>query len=411
MAEEIKATFSALMSASVVKAGLAFLVEDHEDTLKELKKMVAIAAPTFLEKERGEYFAECLSAYGLDARTDSAGNVYAIRKGKGNGPVVVVDAHLDTVFPPGIDLAPVEKEGKIFAPGVGDCTAGLAIMLSVIKALNAARIDTVRDVIFLATTCHEGEGDLKGIKTFLDEHGAEISAIIHLEPSGQDIVYLATGSRRYEVTFSGQGGHSWVSFGLPSAIHAMGRAIAKIAAVEVPENPRTTFNIGVVKGGTSVNTIAAEAALLLDLRSVSEEELLRLESIVLPMFETAAREESGRRAKGHPVSASYRKIGDRPAGEQPMDARIVQVAVVAAEMAGKSPRLGGPMSTNANYSIKKGIPAVVISCVKNGAAVHSRDEWIETSPHEAQALLLTVLGLAGAHEITASITVRQGGTL
>lgn len=400
--EQVQDVFQTLKNNVAVKAGLKCIKDNHPNTVDEMKKIVAIPAPTFKEQQRGEYFGKRLIELGLkDVQVDSVGNVYAIRSGNGSGPTILIDAHLDTVFEEDVDLIPVEKDGKIFAPGIGDDVAGLANMLAVLQALQAAGIETAGDIVFLGSVCHEGTGDLRGIKTFLNNH-SEIAAAIHLEPVN-GIIYSATGSRRYEVVYTGPGGHSWIGFGLPNAIHAIGRAIAQIADVSVPQAPKTTFNIGIVNGGTSVNTIAPHASLLLDMRSVSEEELLKLEDSILPIFQQAATEENARWGSENGISVEIKKIGDRPAGAQPIDSIIVQSAAMAMSVLGGEPRFAGPMSTNGNYTIKLGIPMVVFGSVDETGDTHAKSEWIIPNHKKVQELFLMTLGLAGALGISKPI--------
>ena len=191
-----------------------------------------------------------------DARIDKEGNVVAVRPGTGNGPKLVVSAHLDTVFPEDTDLAIKEKDGKLYAPGIGDDTRGLVELLSMIRAFNATGIKTVGDVYFVGTVGEEGLGDLRGVKALFRDH-KDLDGFISIDgPETGRIVYLAVGSHRYRATFKGPGGHSFLKFGQPSAIHAMGRAIARISDLQTPRQPKTTFTVGTVRGGISVNSIA-----------------------------------------------------------------------------------------------------------------------------------------------------------
>ena len=255
--------FTKLKGDAKVKQALEFIQKDDANTLNEQKVIVAIPAPPYKEKVRGEYYMKRLQSLDLkNVQTDSEGNVCGIRPGTGKGPKIFVEAHLDTVFPEGTNTQPVEKDGKIFAPGISDNTRGLAALLSMIRAFNATGIKTVGDIVFCGTVGEEGLGNLRGMKAFFRDH-KDIAASVDMDgTSVRRITYLATGSHRYEIHFKGPGGHSFGAFGTPSAIHAMGRAIAKIADVQTPKDPKTTFTVGTVTGGTSVNAIAADATML-----------------------------------------------------------------------------------------------------------------------------------------------------
>jgi acetylornithine deacetylase/succinyl-diaminopimelate desuccinylase-like protein len=403
--------FSKLATDPRVKQGLEFLKHDEANTLAEQKAIVAIPAPPFKEKIRAEYCRQRLQALGLEnVKTDSEGNVYGLRPGTGKGPKIFVEAHLDTVFPEYTDTNPVEKDGRVFAPGISDNARGLAEMLSVIRAFAAAAIRTVGDVIFCGTVGEEGLGDLRGMKAFFRDH-QDIAASVSLDGSGvQRIRYLATGSRRYEVRFQGPGGHSFSAFGRPSAIHAMGRCVAKIAEVRTPSDPKTTFTVGIVNGGTSVNSIAAEATLLLDMRSNSPEELLKLEHQIMPLFQRAVEEENSRWHSELKITVEAKVVGDRPGGSQSPDATIVQAAWIATKLIGQEPELTDASSTNANLPISIGVPAVTLPSGGEDGFNHAPNEWFD--PANAylgpQRAFLTILGLAGIEGLTQPLVPPKG---
>ena len=395
--------FSKLATDPRVKTGLEFLKHDDANTLAEQKAIVAIPAPPFKEKIRAEYCRQRLQALALeDVKTDSEGNVYGLRPGTGKGPKIFVEAHMDTVFPEDTNTNPVEKDGRVFAPGISDNARGLAEMLSVIRAFAAAGIRTVGDVIFCGTVGEEGLGDLRGMKAFFRDH-KDIAASVSLDGSGvQRIRYLATGSRRYEVRFKGPGGHSFSAFGRPSAIHAMGRCVAKIADVRTSSDPKTTFTVGIVNGGTSVNSIAAEATLLLDMRSNSPEELLKLEHQIMPLFQRAVEEENSRWNSELKITVEAKVVGDRPGGSQSPEAAIVQAAWIATKLIGQEPELTDASSTNANLPISIGVPAVTLPSGGEDGFNHAPNEWFD--PANAylgpQRAFLTILGLAGIDGVT-----------
>ena len=403
-------TFAKIRHSPQVKQGLDFIKNDDANTLAEQKILVAIPAPPFKEKVRGDYYRTHLEALGLqDVKVDSEGNVYGIRRGNGRGPKIFVEAHLDTVFPEGTNTQPVEREGKIFAPGISDNTRGLAALLSVLRAFQATDIHTVGDIIFCGTVGEEGLGNLRGMKAFFREH-RDIAASVDIDgTSVTRITFLGTGSHRYEVRFHGPGGHSFGDFGTPSAIHAMGRAIAKIADVQTPRHPKTTFTVGTVSGGTSVNAIAADARMFLDIRSNGQEELLNAESKILPLLQRAVDEENARWNSDKKVTVEVKLVGDRPAGSQSPNSRIVQVSWLATEAIGQQPELSSASSTNANLPISIGVPAVTLGSGGEGGLSHAPGEWFV--PKDAylgpQKIFLTLLGLAGIDGVTAPLVKRK----
>jgi len=267
---------------------------DDARAFAEQKHITEIPAPPFKEKIRAEYYRKRMQELGFkEASIDAEGNVIALRKGSGGGrPRLVVSAHLDTVFPEGTDVTLKEKDGAIIASGIGDDSRGLATMLSLIKAMNENQVATVGDIMFVGTVGEEELGNLRGVKALFRDH-ADIDGFISIDGLGiTRVVNQATGSHRYEFTFKGPGGHSFAEFGLPSAIHAMGRAIAKVSELQPPADPKTTFTVGTVSGGTSVNAIAAEAKMAVDMRSNSEDELLKLEARLLELVKEAVADET-----------------------------------------------------------------------------------------------------------------------
>lgn len=312
-----------LANPKIVKT-LDAIKADDERAFVEQKRITEIPAPPFKEKVRAEYYQKRMQELGFkDASIDAEGNVIALRKGSGGGrPRLVVSAHLDTVFPEGTDVTVKEKDGAIVAPGIGDDSRGLAAMLSLIKAMNENQIATVGDIMFVGTVGEEELGNLRGVKALFRDH-TDIDGFISIDGLGiTRVVNQATGSHRYEFTFKGPGGHSFQEFGLPSAIHAMGRAIAKISELQPPSDPRTTFTVGTVTGGTSVNAIAAEARMAVDMRSNATEELLKLEARLLELVKEAVADENAR-WKSDKMTVEAKLIGDRPAGIVAMDSPIV----------------------------------------------------------------------------------------
>jgi tripeptide aminopeptidase len=394
----------AILAAPGIVKALDDLRVDDARALAEQKRITEIPAPPFKEKLRAEYYRQRMQELGFkDASIDAEGNVIALRKGSGGGrPRLVVSAHLDTVFPEGTDVTVKEKDGAIIAPGIGDDSRGLAAMLSLVKAMNENQVATVGDIMFVGTVGEEELGNLRGVKALFRDH-ADIDGFISIDGLGiTRVVVKATGSHRYEFTFKGPGGHSFAEFGLPSAIHAMGRAIAKISELQPPSDPKTTFTVGTVSGGTSVNAIAAEARMAVDMRSNSAQELLKLEARLLELVKEAVADENAR-WKSEKMTVEAKLIGDRPAGGVAMDSPVVQATERAVAAVTKEPRptfVGA--STDSNIAMSLGIPAVTIGGGGEGGNWHSRNEWYKpvNAWYGPQNALLTVLILTGLDGVT-----------
>lgn len=405
----VQNVFKTLIDTKVVKEALEFLEQDNENTVAEQIELTAIPAPTFDEHVRGEFFQKRFNELGLqNVRVDEHGNIFGFRHGRGNGPKLVVSAHLDTVFPEGTDVVAKEIDGKFYAPGIADDGRGLASLLTLIRAVNRTNFQTVGDIVFVATVGEEGLGDLRGVKGLFADND-DIDGFISIEPgTPNEITYLATGSRRYRVTYTGPGGHSFGNFGIPSAIHALGRAIALISEIQVSENPKTTFNVGTINGGTSVNTIAASANMVLDMRSTSQEELLKLEEQVVALLHQAAADENLRWGQDS-IKVELELVGDRPAGSQSAEAVIVQTAMAAASVLGFEPELNNPSSTDSNVPIGLGIPAVTLGGGGNYGGCHTLQEFFD--PKDAhfgvQKILLTILGLVGLNNVTVPLLEKR----
>ena len=397
-------TVEAILANPRVIKTLEDIRDDDDRAFAEQKRITEIPAPPYKEKLRAEYYQKRMQELGFkDASIDSEGNVIALRKGTGGGrPKLVVSAHLDTVFPEGTDVTVKEKDGVILAPGIGDDSRGLAALLSLIKAMNANGIATVGDILFVGTVGEEELGNLRGVKALFRDH-TDIDGFISIDGLGiTRVVNQGTGSHRYEFIFRGPGGHSFQEFGLPSAIHAMGRAIAKISDLQTPSDPKTTFTVGTVNGGTSVNAIAAEARMAVDMRSDSTDELLKLEARLLDLVKQAVAEENAR-WKTDKLAVEIKLIGDRPAGIVAMDSPIVQATQRAVSVVTRAPRVTfAGSSTDSNIAMSLGIPAVTIGGGGEGGNWHSRNEWYK--PVEAwygpQNALLTVLMLTGLDGVT-----------
>jgi acetylornithine deacetylase/succinyl-diaminopimelate desuccinylase-like protein len=405
-----EAAFVTLTAHAGVRQAVDFLRADDERTLKDQIELTEIPAPPFKEAVRAQEYQKRLKALGLqDTRIDAEGNVIAVRKGNGNGPVLVLSAHLDTVFPEGTDVKVKIKGNRYEAPGVYDDGRGLASLLSILRALNQTQLKTVGDIVFVGTVGEEELGDLRGVKAlFRDNKG--IDGFISLD--GLDIgriVNDATGSRRFRIIYTGPGGHSFSAFGLPSATHALGRAIAKISEVRTVDNPKTTYTVGTLKGGTSVNAIAAEAELGLDMRSNSAVELKKLEDRIMALAREAADDENKRWDKKDVIKVEFKLVGDRPAGAGQIDSPMVNAARRAVATVGGEVKSIAASSTDSNLPISLGIPAVTLGSGGVGGGSHGPGEWF--SPINAwlgpQSTLLTVLSLVGVDGVTQPLLARR----
>jgi acetylornithine deacetylase/succinyl-diaminopimelate desuccinylase-like protein len=406
----VDAASQALVDNPKVNAALETIKADDAATFAEQKHITEIASPPYKEKVRAEYYLKRMQELGLkDATIDAEGNVIALRKGTGGGhPKLAISAHLDTVFPEGTDVTVKEKDGTFVAPGLGDDARGLVALLSIIKAMNANGISTVGDIMFVGDVGEEELGNLRGMKALFRDH-TDIDGFISIDGLGVDrVVNQGTGSHRYEFVFKGPGGHSFQEFGLPSAIHAMGRAIAKIADLQTPSDPKTTFTVGTVSGGTSVNAIASEARMAVDMRSNSIEELLKLEAKLLDLVKQAVAEENAR-WKSDKLVLDIKLIGDRPAGMVAADSPVVQAAQksVAAVAPGRKVALAGA-STDSNQPMSLGIPAVTIGGGGEGGNWHSVNEWYKPvdgylGPQRALMAVLMLQGLDGVTKPTLAV--------
>jgi acetylornithine deacetylase/succinyl-diaminopimelate desuccinylase-like protein len=399
---QISRAYDTIKSLSSAREGLDFIQRDHQRTIDEQIAITEIPAPPFQEDQRGADYLRRLTELGLEnVRRDSVGNVYGLRRGTGNGPTLFISAHMDTVFPPETDVSVTQQDGKLYGPGIGDDGRGLAALLSVVRAFQQTAIQTQGDIIFGGTVGEEGLGDLRGVKAFFAEN-KDVDGFITIEPgNAEDVTYQATGSRRYKISFPGPGGHSFGDFGRPSSINAMGRAIAAISEIRTPEDPKTTFTVGVVEGGTSVNSIAGDAAMQVDMRSNDPGALKMLEEQLLPMAQSAADAENARwNAPGDgKITVKTELIGDRPAGDQDPHSPIVETSYAASAALGLPADLGDPSSTDANLPISLGIPAVRLGGGGHADNTHSftDEEWFD--PKDAQLgpqrIFLTALGLVG----------------
>jgi len=377
-----------------VKAALEAAKRNEPKFIDEEVRICEIPAPPFHEIERGRELQRLFTGLGLkDVRMDSVGNVIGVRPGRAAHPNLVFAAHLDTVFPEGTNVK-VTREGALLkGPGIGDDCRGLVEVLGVIQALNEAHLETPGTITFVANVGEEGLGDLRGVKNLFNESmKGQIDKFISVDGTGLGITNVGVGSMRYRVTFRGPGGHSYGAFGMANPIHAMGRAIAKISDFEVPTNPKTTFNVGRVGGGTSVNAIPFEAWMEVDLRSADVASLKSVDDKFNAAVRSAVEEENRRWNNRGKVSVSPELVGLRPAGQTPADSPIVKTAQAVSHALGIEESLHEG-STDSNIPMNMHIPAITISGGGRGTGAHSLGETFDTTDSwrgTQRAILLAV---------------------
>ncbi len=389
-----------VLASPAFKAATASIDKEHGRIVEEGIKLTEIPAPPFKEEARAKEFEKMIRAAGLaDVKIDEEGNVLALRKGtRGDGKVVVVSAHLDTVFPAATDVKVKRQGTKLFAPGVGDDTMSLAVLLGFVRAMQAANIRTRDDILFVATVGEEGPGDLRGVRHLFTkgQYKDKIKSFFSLESGGiERITNGGVGSKRYRITFSGPGGHSFGAFGLVNPMFALGQAASEFSRIQVAAAPKTTYSIGVIGGGTSVNSIPLSAWMEVDMRSESLPDLKRVEDRMLKIVQEAADGENfARSTKEGPIKVEAKLIGDRPAGNTDAKTGLVQIAKSAIE-AGGYKVIYGWSSTDSNLPMSLGIPALTIGRMapdKSGRS-HSLDEWIDVEKEPMVKAMATSLSI------------------
>ncbi len=390
---------SGLLDRDSVRRAMDYLQRQEEETLQRQIRICQIPAPPFQEEARAAEFRLWLRELGLESvRIDLEGNVLGEIRGGSASPLIVLSAHLDTVYPPETDVA-VERKGTILrGPGIVDDCRGLAVIWAVARAVKESQIRPRGTLVFAATVGEEGAGNLRGVRhLFASELRGKIDAFVSIDGAGSELIHQAVGSERYRVTFHGPGGHSYGTFGLPNPIHAMGRAIAKMAQFEVPAEPKVTFNVGLVQGGISVNSIPALSRMEVDMRSTDTAALASLVARFREAVATAVKEENARGKGDEKLTVNIDAIGLRPAGLQPLDSPIVQTALKAARAVGFQ-ATPGAASTDANIPISLGIPAIAIDGGGAGQGAHSfvNEVFDSRNSHRGtQWALLLALALAG----------------
>ena len=396
-----KAEIAAIRNNRSVQAAMEHIVAIEPQSRRDLIELTEIPAPPFGEENRARRFAEMLRKAGLsDVTIDEVGNAVGRRPGKSGDRVIAYSAHLDTVFPLETDVTVRFDDEKMYAPGIGDNTRGLVTVLGVLRALQKTGIETDADVLFIGNVGEEGLGDLRGVKHLFRDGAPKIDTFIAVDGGESSrIVFGGVGSHRYRVTFRGPGGHSWGAFGLASPHHALGRAIA-IFVENAPSvtsvGEKTSYNVGRIGGGTSINSIAFESWMEIDMRSGSQDKLDDIDAILQAAIEQALLEENAARLDGPELTVDVERVGTRPAAQGDAESAIVQRAIAATEAFGIEPELR-ISSTDANLPISKGIPAVTMSRGGVSGNSHAPEEWWQNKDGHIgiQIGLITLLAEAG----------------
>jgi tripeptide aminopeptidase len=383
-----------LLKDPAVKAAIDAAKENEPQTIEDQVRFCEVPAPPFKETARGALLKAAFEQLGLqNVRVDKGGNVLGDRIGAAPRPRFVIAAHLDTVFPEGTDVT-VKRDGTVLrGPGIGDDCRGLAVLVATVRALKQANVQTPGSITFVADVGEEGLGDLRGMKQLFNETmKGGIDRFVSIDGTGVSITNVAVGSHRYRVTFKGPGGHSFGAFGLANPIGAMGRAIAKIADLQVPREPKTTFNVGRVGGGTSVNAIPFEGWMEVDMRSSDAASLASVDANFHKAVDSAVVEENERWGRPRMITVTKDLVGDRPAGSTPEDAPIVQTTLAVNRALGFPASLGEG-STDSNLAMSLKIPAVTIGGGGRGTGAHALEEAFDTTDAwqgTQRAVLLTI---------------------
>jgi tripeptide aminopeptidase len=397
-----KAAASDLQTDPRISRVLEFLRDSASAATEEQVRITEIPAPPFQESVRAAYMKKALASAGLRVETDEVGNV--IGEWPGSSPeVVMLTAHLDTVFPAGTDVHVKREGGRLLAPGISDNGTGLAALLALSKAFREAKIKTNKTILFVADVGEEGEGNLRGMRALVDAYKKRLKYVLALDGSSTEYVTTAAlASRRVEITITGPGGHSWSDFGAPNPIHALGRGIGRFVTARVPESPRTSFNIGEIEGGTSVNSIPSSAHMKVDLRSESEAELAALELLLRDAVkggideEMSAARERGMAGSANLLNLKINVLGVRPAGELAENSPLLAALLAADNQLGNRSRRERS-STDANIPLSVGIPAISLGAGGRSGGAHTLEEWYDPAGRDLglQRVALTVLGVAG----------------
>lgn len=356
-----------------------------------------IPAPEFSETERGVALRKLFDASGLKTRVDGLGNVIGERPGTNHDDVILLAAHLDTVFPAGTDVRVKRNGARLEAPGIADNGAGLAALVAISRALEESHIRTGMTIVFAGDVGEEGEGNLRGIRALVETYRSRLRAVIAVD--GAAIDYITTqglASRRIEAFVTGPGGHSWSDFGAPNPITALSRGIVKFSGISVPDMPRTSFNFGVIEGGTSVNSIPNRAAVKVDLRSEDDTQLARLEAALHDAIQSGVNDEMAAAQRGTgSLEPGFRSLGVRPSGKLAENSELL-AAITSVDTYLSNSSRRERSSTDANVPLSMGIPAIAIGGGGLGGGSHSLDEWYDSTDRLVglKRILLTTLLIA-----------------
>jgi acetylornithine deacetylase/succinyl-diaminopimelate desuccinylase-like protein len=385
-----------------VRSALAWFARNLAWINEQQSRLTEIPAPPFQEAQRAAAVKLLLASSGLEVQIDKTGNVIGELRGTNEKEMVVLSAHLDTVFPPSTEIKVRHDRDRLLAPGISDNGTGLAALIAIARACQESHIKPRRTILFVADVGEEGEGNLRGMRALIEAYKPKLKAVIVLDGSGTDhVTTKALASRRLEATINGPGGHSWSDFGMPNPINALVRASVRFINTKVPAAPRTTFNIGQIEGGTSINSIPYEAKLKVDIRSESEDELTKLESALRECIAAGVRDEmesSRERSKGK-LEWKVELLGSRPGGELPANSPLLAALRSADEFVGNQSRVERS-STDANVPLAHGIDAISIGAGGTGGGAHSLQEWYEPAGREMglKRALLVLLGVSGLAE-------------
>ena len=362
-----------------VKKAFKYILDVEEKTNKNLIELTEIEAPPFKEEKRAKEFSERLKLAGIEkVWIDSIGNVIGLLEGSIGNKNIAIDAHLDTVFPEGTDVQVRVKNDTLFAPGIGDDTRGLAMILTIAETIVKNEIKPVDNILFIGTVGEEGLGDLRGVRYLFKNNEPKIDSWIAIDGGSIGRVNnQALGSYRYEVVFDGPGGHSWGAFGLVNPHHALGAGIKNFvekADIYTGSGPKTSYNVGIISGGTSINSIPFKSSMQIDIRSIDPNRLNDMEEILYNSMNKALDEQNAIKRSGPDLKLTINKIGNRPSGKVDESVPLIQKTIAATQYMGIEPRLTIG-STDSNIPISLGLPAVTIGRGGEGGGAHSLDEW------------------------------------
>jgi tripeptide aminopeptidase len=391
-------TLARIAGDSACARGLQWIDRSSAWSTDQQVRLTEIPAPEFNEASRGEALKEIFAANGFQVRTDATGNVIAERPGSDPKSVVLLAAHLDTVFPAGTDVRVKRDGSRLLAPGISDNGVGLAALAGLAHALDESRVRTTKTIVLAGDVGEEGEGNLRGMRALIEAYASRLTAVIAVDgPSTDHITTQGIASRRFDATVTGPGGHSWSDFGAPNPITAIARGIVQFSGISIPSEPRSSYNFGTIEGGTSVNSIPARAEVKVDLRSESEDELARLEAALRAAMQSGVTAETkATKSPSDSLQLAIQSLGTRPAGKLSDDSPLLATIRNVDRFLGNRSRLERS-STDANIPLSMGIPAIAVGGGGRGGGSHTLEEWYDPAGRELglKRLFLTVVSLAG----------------